>query len=376
MNKPNPNKTRPINRLILVGNGFDLAHRMKTSYKDFILGYFQQCWEVAKVLYLANNAKGQHVFYDDELLKITVIPSYIQQDSSLDIDFSDPKILKRLISNEYISGSQKAIHFSVKSPLLGTLINNLLEKNWVDIENYYYQALIKIITPIKNIYNNPRGIIKTDDLKKLNHDFDLIKKALEKYLLSIDISKEVEGLRNLIYEEAISDRTKPEIKNELKNLMILNFNYTKTTKSYERTNADIVHIHGELSNPSNPIIFGYGDERDETYEKLEKAKVEGVFTHIKSFDYFKTDNYSRLLAFLESEFDVYIMGHSCGLSDRTLLSTIFEHKNCRFIKVFYYDNAENYRKTTYEISRHFTDKAEMRKKVLDITKCKPMPQLK
>ncbi|MBK8548185.1 MAG: hypothetical protein IPL63_12705 [Saprospiraceae bacterium] len=104
--------------------------------------------------------------------------------------------------------------------------------------------------------------------------------------------------------------------------------------------------------------------------------MEGVFTHIKSFDYFKTDNYSKLLAFLESEFDVYIMGHSCGLSDRTLLSTIFEHENCRKIKIFYHDNAENYRKTTYEISRHFTDKALMRERVLPITQCKPMPQSK
>ncbi|MBK9736891.1 MAG: hypothetical protein IPO92_18810 [Saprospiraceae bacterium] len=158
--------------------------------------------------------------------------------------------------------------------------------------------------------------------------------------------------------------------------MMLNFNYTATTEMYKRPGSDVIHIHGELNKKENPIIFGYGDERDETYDVLEKANIPEVFTHIKSFDYFKTDNYSRLLAFLESEFDVYIMGHSCGLSDRTLLSTIFEHKNCRFIKIFYHNNEENYRKTTYEISRHFTDKAEMRKKVLDITKCKPMPQSK
>lgn len=25
-----------MNRLILIGNGFDLAHRLKTSYKDFL----------------------------------------------------------------------------------------------------------------------------------------------------------------------------------------------------------------------------------------------------------------------------------------------------------------------------------------------------
>ena len=29
-----------MNRLIIVGNGFDLAHGVKTSYKDFIEWYF------------------------------------------------------------------------------------------------------------------------------------------------------------------------------------------------------------------------------------------------------------------------------------------------------------------------------------------------
>ncbi|MBO7224693.1 MAG: hypothetical protein J6V35_02135 [Bacteroidales bacterium] len=29
-----------MNRIIIVGNGFDLAHGVKTSYKDFIEWYF------------------------------------------------------------------------------------------------------------------------------------------------------------------------------------------------------------------------------------------------------------------------------------------------------------------------------------------------
>lgn len=29
-----------MNRIIIVGNGFDLAHGVKTSYKDFIECYF------------------------------------------------------------------------------------------------------------------------------------------------------------------------------------------------------------------------------------------------------------------------------------------------------------------------------------------------
>ena len=31
-----------MNRIILVGNGFDLAHGLKTSYKDFINWYWEK----------------------------------------------------------------------------------------------------------------------------------------------------------------------------------------------------------------------------------------------------------------------------------------------------------------------------------------------
>ena len=30
-----------MNRLVLIGNGFDLAHGLKTSYKDFINWYWE-----------------------------------------------------------------------------------------------------------------------------------------------------------------------------------------------------------------------------------------------------------------------------------------------------------------------------------------------
>ena len=31
-----------MNRLVIIGNGFDLAHKMKTSYKDFILHFLKE----------------------------------------------------------------------------------------------------------------------------------------------------------------------------------------------------------------------------------------------------------------------------------------------------------------------------------------------
>ena len=53
-----------MNRIIIVGNGFDLAHNLKTKYEDFINWYW------SKWLKLLNNSIYQ--FEEDELFKIGV----------------------------------------------------------------------------------------------------------------------------------------------------------------------------------------------------------------------------------------------------------------------------------------------------------------
>ena len=40
-----------MNRIILIGNGFDLAHGLPTSYKDFINWYWNKWIERLKVSY-------------------------------------------------------------------------------------------------------------------------------------------------------------------------------------------------------------------------------------------------------------------------------------------------------------------------------------
>jgi hypothetical protein len=69
------------------------------------------------------------------------------------------------------------------------------------------------------------------------------------------------------------------------------------------------------------------------------------------------------------------MGHSCGLSDRTLLNTLFEHENCVSIKVFYHQETEtkdNYSDVVRNISRNFNNKAVMREKVVNKQYCEPL----
>lgn len=153
----------------------------------------------------------------------------------------------------------------------------------------------------------------------------------------------------------------------------LNFNYTDTLQAMDYANAEvIIHIHGRVKDiERNPIIFGYGDEGDPDYQQMEDLGQNIYPEHIKSFGYFITDNYQKLLAYIDSEpYEVSIVGHSCGLSDRVLLNEIFEHPNCRRIDIFYHqksDGTVNFKEITQEISRHFkpSNKNLMRRRVGD-----------
>ena len=90
--------------------------------------------------------------------------------------------------------------------------------------------------------------------------------------------------------------------------------------------------------------------------------------------------YDRLVHAIElDDFEVFIWGHSCGLSDRTLLSKMFQHKNCKKIRVFYHkqdDKSNNYTDIVQNISRHFVSKEEFLNKVVGFQTSYPLPQRK
>ena len=98
--------------------------------------------------------------------------------------------------------------------------------------------------------------------------------------------------------------------------------------------------------------------------------------HIKSFRYTESSNYRKMREFIESgPYQVCIMGHSCGISDRTLLSTLFEHPNCVSIKPYYYrkeDGTDNYFDLVCSIARNISDPRLMRDRVVRKERCQPL----
>ena len=156
---------------------------------------------------------------------------------------------------------------------------------------------------------------------------------------------------------------------------MMNFNYTDTARLYlptPKSDFEINHIHGKLNNRDS-IIFGYGDELDAEYKTISNLNNNEFLSNFKSIKYLESDRYRKALQFMDAApYQVFILGHSCGNSDRTLLNTLFEHKNCVSIKPYYFqkqNGTDNYLDIVQNISRNFTDMKLMRDRVVNKTFC-------
>jgi hypothetical protein len=221
------------------------------------------------------------------------------------------------------------------------------------------------------------------NIDTLNTDFSYVKSALVDYLQKqetkrTNILPKVIDLLDTIIAEAKTGKDIDDFTND--RVLFLVFNYTNTEQYYSEyfkkiTNSsiDCIHIHGELGNKDNPVIFGYGDEIDENFKHIENLNDNRFLDNVKSINYLLTNNFKRLLDFINAnEYQIYIMGHSCGISDRTLLNKLFEHNNCKSINLYYHykdDGTDDYTNLVQNISRNFNDKSKMREIVVEKTSC-------
>lgn len=359
-----------MNRLILIGNGFDLAHGIKTSFKDFLSDYF---------LNVINQIISDRVYLDQLLIIKNIDYDYYEFLDYIERlrEKEDPIVIIGILFNS------PNFDFQFLSPLLESLFHKCATLFWVDIEMEYFNLLLE-----------SRQKEKEEDLldlvKELNSQLDYLRGRLIDYLTRQQ--QEYGGakdrtaligcfLSEIKAHEIVTEKLDKNIKPE--NLYFLNFNYTNTIEHYVDFCNDIINsqknfIHGDLRMPNGRPIFGFGDELDKRYLEFEDEQNNELFKHIKSFEYLQTKNFYLLTRFIESgDFQVHIYGHSCGLSDRTLLNQIFEHENCKSIKIFYFKENESFNDftdKTYEISRHFRDKTLLRKKLVPFDLSEPMPQ--
>lgn len=414
-----------MNRLVLIGNGFDLAHNLPTSYQNFIDWYWEQR---LNAMLTEDSAVSEDCLCKLEIKNTKDWGNWFI--FFLSQPFRDFKTREWIYPPfEIISTLQDNIDdFSVKcSQFFERIIKSIETKGWVDVENEYYDLLKKYVLEQSDVA----------EIENLNKQLHFLQEKLVEYLKSLEVHCELlkMDIRQKIYatfeEQDISvegqDALKEHVKSGLtmdnqaldtkfrqygsncytsgfvddfrnkygnqlikadelpkelllpNHIMLLNFNYTHTADLYCRKGSifSVNQIHGDLDNPSS-IIFGYGDELDKDYKTIVDRNDNRFLGNIKSIKYLESDKYRRVLSFIESEpYQIIIMGHSCGNSDRTLLNTLFEHKNCVSIKPYYHkkkDGTDNYLELVQNISRNFSDMKLMRDRVVNKIYCNPLTE--
>jgi len=124
-----------MNRVFLLGNGFDLAHGLKTSYNDFIIyfvrNYFGTLIEQLKKRETLN-------LYSDEFFEI--------QSGVINYELFDPNVNRP--EDEYIK-FVLASRITIKVDFLGEILSHYKQIisnqetgiNWFDVEQVYYRHL-------------------------------------------------------------------------------------------------------------------------------------------------------------------------------------------------------------------------------------------
>lgn len=410
-----------MNRIILIGNGFDLAHKLPTGYASFINWYWDE-WKRKLLSCTQTTIK-------DELCNF----SFSYNNTWLNYFHTRMLEYSSLRGYEFVERLNQDNSIIIKQCyFLSAICKSIETKHWVDIENEYYNCLKKIL--------NKRESERQREIKELNVQLKYLQDMLIEYLASIKVGEinHIKNIEKIIYspiyhqdisvsntqklvEHVVNGLTCPDdqlrfklteykknytdflqicgFRNKIKNtstsvvelnihanlypeefflpdsILMMNFNYTDTARLYLPTSKpdfEINHIHGKLNNRDS-IIFGYGDELDAEYKTISNLNNNEFLSNFKSIKYLESDRYRKALQFMDAApYQVLILGHSCGNSDRTLLNTLFEHKNCVSIKPYYFqkqNGTDNYLDIVQNISRNFTDMKLMRDRVVNKTFC-------
>ena len=366
-----------MHRLVLIGNGFDLAHQLPTSYREFF------------------------EYLTEEILKDSYGSAFFAGISDFFYRINNEKKSEEIIGIKRNPNGKISLAGKPNSRFLNKVFTDYGNSIWSDLENEYFDAVDTIIQKFKQararyIGKPPRGtydgVVK--DILQVNEELASLKDELVRYLIKIEGDRSHEFRKESI-QEIFTNRQPPILSGQgisFNSTTYLNFNYTSSLliklvdsaqtfvesqyiqeiaririRDYE---SKIIPIHGLLSE-SDKVIFGYGDESSESYKFLEELGDKRVLSNFKTWLYVRSSNYHKLLNTLADNEAIYVqvIGHSCSLCDKALLRTIFRHESVKHIELcFHGDGTEEFDNKFYNVMRIMDDNVMLREKVVSLEK--------
>lgn len=353
------------NNVLLVGNGFDLAHGLCTGYNDFLKIMKQWNYFKAKC---DDVKQGRSIDVDDQYYKYLIgvdkmdeqnlnklgtiinnnswVKYYCNCEAEIDgwIDFEREiypvmELFDLVFKANYATFShggefgEALIDKTAFSPKLLRIAR--LWKNYFDIS--HSNSFI-----VKGPYVSMQyGILKKKILGDLRREFDEFISAFEIYLHEFVYKRD--GVELLKQIEEIDIKS------------VISFNYTLTEKLYGIKEDNVHHIHGmireELQTGKNNMVLGVNEQEKQNmdfiyfvkyFQRIQKASGVRYKDFIQSYTVSNESGGS-----IRFEYVLYIYGHSLDETDADIIKYIIgdfcvEGINLKpkQVIIFYYDAAD------------------------------------
>ena len=357
--------------MLIIGNGFDLAHKLPTSYKDF-LKFVEEVQDFVEFRKVAKNMARSKKYFNF-LLEFSTTKSGIKCISDI-CNFSKDNLwidyFNRYLNDDNLSFKENWIDFELEISKFVQVLDSMNKsknhciKNDYEIfinNNYSFKAKTSDVSFLENLYpnliknhhasfflaENKKGYLIEltffNNLKKqLTNDLNYLIRCLEIYL-----SCYINTLNNKIRIKEID-----ELSSNIN--YVLSFNYTNTYERLYGNNKDVKYdyIHGKAdlnhSLESCSLVLGIDEYLDETEknENIDFIQFKKYFQRI----YKKTGcEYINLLEDLNESLNIYIFGHSLDITDKDVLHKLITNSSSK--TTIYYHDDDSYKKQIANLVR-------------------------
>lgn len=303
--------------ILIIGNGFDLAHDLKTSYKDFL----QFCEKLPPDNEFRSNLWLRY-FWDLTAKNKRLGETWIDFETEI---YNQISKLRKISQGNY--------HLYVAHDANPDYRNN------PNINAYFidYSA--------NPIYRMPTDALKTNEEKikfiyKQLRNFTMV---FENYLIEI-INTELEEFNNLKYKLSLPGI----LPDNLMELKVISFNYTDTCEKLYNSNFKVepIYIHGKASSNNDDCNLVLGthsfDRKNNESDKQLLMELNVFQKHNQRHKYGTIEAYQDFLREITNPKNLirpvfHVVGHSLDETDHNVLKHIFTANINSVINIYYHD---------------------------------------
>lgn len=301
--------------ILVIGNGFDLYHELKTNYIDFVR-FSKELLETEK------GTKGRNWVISNSFVKCFIEVASENQnwiDCEREIEVIVTMFLKIMHDRNVFDRKE----------------HNFIYKNNTSLESYEFDRLklmdrfceksdtqkIQLRDNYSKMY---MGINKKSLMEKLENDLNDLIKLFAYYL-----------------EEKVINQPVMKLSKQIKNInfdYVIDFNYTNTYEKYGIKRDDVCYIHGSVQD--NNMVLGIRDIDEKDIDSIHFKKF---FQRIqKNTDAIQWNRFGKYLNLTDAtrEATTYFFGHSLSNTDGDLIRSIYEN-SCEII-IFHLNSRKDY----------------------------------